>query len=466
MYTYTKIINSINLPSSLTKILDFLQEKGVKPLLVGGCVRDHFLNLPIKDYDIEVFNIKDFETLIKYLEPFGKVKLVGKSFGVLKLSIDNEEYDFALPRREKKVSSGHKGFEIISDSSLSYEEAAKRRDFTINSIAYDYSNDMFLDPFNGLKDLKKRVLKHINDSTFVEDPLRVYRAIQFSSRFQFNLHKKTFKLCKDMVKNGDLEELASERVFEEFKKLFLKSPKPSYGFNLLKELEVLRYFPELKALINCQQELEYHPEGDVWIHTLMTLDEMVKLKTQNEYNNIVLFLAILCHDFGKPLCTKVINNKITSHKHESLGVKPTLSFLSKLTNDKKLINDIIPLVKYHLSPFQLYLHNSSDKAVRRLSLKVDIELLCKVCLADCLGRDIKDKSKCYQAVKWLKKKAEDLEVSNEGPKPLIMGKDLISLGFKPGLEFKSILDFAFDMQIDENLSREKILEEIKIKYKK
>lgn len=465
MYTFTTKQNSIYIPKTLTKILSFLQEKGAHPILVGGCVRDHFLNLPIKDYDIEVFNIESFEILTDYLKNFGKVKLVGKSFGVLKLSVENEEYDFALPRTEKKIGNGHKGFEVISNSFLSFEEAAIRRDFTINAIAYDFIKDEFLDPFNGINDLEKKVLKHIDDKSFIEDPLRVYRAIQFSSRFEFALDKETFLLCKKMVKQGNLQELASERVFEELKKIFFKSLKPSISFELLKELDILKYFPELESLVGCEQEPEYHPEGDVWIHTLMCLDEMAKLKTGDEEKDLVLFLAILCHDLGKPLCTKVINGKITSHKHESLGLEPTLSFLEKLTNDKKLIKAVIPLVQYHLSPFQLYLAKSSDKAIKRLALKVNIEMLCIVCLADCLGRTIPDKCKCYDAINWLKEKYEGIMTESNTLNPLVMGKDLIELGFKPSKEFKEILDFAFDLQIDEGLSKIQLIEEIKLKYK-
>ncbi len=455
---------SIKLPNTLTKILKLLQEKGAKPILVGGCVRDHFLNLQIKDYDIEVFHIENFETLTKYLEQFGKVKLVGKSYGVLKLTVDKQEYDFALPRIEKKIAKGHKGFEVISNSYLSFKEAAIRRDFTINALGYDFINEEILDPFGGLEDLENKILRHIDDNSFIEDPLRVYRAVQFASRFDFTIDKDSFILCKKMVLNGDLEELASERIFEELKKLFLKSLKPSIGFELLKELEILKYFPELKALIGCAQEPQYHPEGDVWIHTLMCLDEMAKIKTNDEYKDLVLFFAILCHDFGKPLCTKVIDGKITSYKHESLGIEPTVSFLEKLTNDKKLIADVLPLVKYHLSPFQLYLHNSSDKAVKRLALKVDIEMLCLVCLADCLGRTIEDKCKCHEAISWLKNRASQLEVTNSGPKAIVMGKDLIALGFTPGVLFKEILDYAFDLQLDEDLPKELIIEKIKEKY--
>lgn len=433
-------------------------------MLVGGCIRDHFLNLPIKDYDIEVFNIESFDTLASHLEAFGSVNLVGKSFGVLKLQTSSDTYDFALPRTEKKVNSGHQGFEVTSNPNLSYKEAAIRRDFTINQISYDYATDTFIDPFNGIEDIKNKILRHINETTFIEDPLRVYRAVQFASRFEFTLDKKTLQLCQKMVNQKHLDELPKERVFEEFKKFLLKAKRPSLGFELLKELGVLGYFNELEALIDCEQEHEYHPEGDVWVHTLMTLDEMAKLRVGDEKRDLLLMLAILCHDLGKPFCTKVINGKITSHKHESLGLEPTMSFLSKLTNEKRLIEEVLPLVKYHLAPFQFYLQSSSVKAIKRLSTKVNIENLCLVCLADCLGRDIDDKDKCAKAIDWLLEESKKLNISNEGLKPLVQGRDLIALGFKPSKIFKEILDFSFDLQIDEDLKKEQIIEKIKEAY--
>ncbi len=434
---------------------------GALPILVGGCVRDSFLDIPSKDYDIEIFNIDSLEIIEKSLEKFGRVKEVGKSFGVLTLRIEEFDFDFALARTEKKVESGHTGFKVTTKANLSYEEASLRRDFTINSIGYDFFQKQFLDPHNGIKDLENKTLRHIKDETFIEDPLRVYRAVQFASRFNLELDKKTFDLCKQMVENNDLEELPRERVFEEFKKLFLKSEKPSYGFELLKELGILEHFPELNSLVSCEQDKEYHPEGDVWIHTLMTLDEMTKYKTDDEYRDLYLFYALLCHDLGKPLCTKEIEGRITSHKHEALGVEPTISFLSKVTNEKKFIEKIIPLVKNHLAPFQLYKAESSIKAVKRLSLKCNIEDLCIVCLADCKGRTIPDKDKCDKAVSWLLEKAREMNISKEGLKPLVQGRDLIALGMKPSKEFKDILEYALTLQIDENLNKEEILKNIK-----
>ena len=459
----------IKIPKILENILKNLQELGATPILVGGCVRDYFLNKEIKDFDIEIFNFDSLELLEISLKKFGNVKLVGKSFGVLTLKVEGYDFDFALPRIEKKVGNSHTDFEVITNSNLSFEEAAIRRDFTINAIGYDYFKDEFIDPFNGIDDLKNRIIRHINDKTFIEDSLRVYRAIQFAARFEFDIDEKTKDLCKKIVLSDELSYLPKERIYEEFKKLFLKSNKPSIGFELLRELGLLKYFKELEVLINCEQEPEYHPEGDVWIHTLMCLDELAKIlekeKIEDEYKKLYLFYGILCHDFGKPFCTKEINGKITSYKHESLGIEPTISFLEKLTNEKKFIEIVCSLVKNHLIPFQLYLSHSSEKAVKRLSLKVNIKDLCLVCLADCLGRDIEDKCKCYDAINWLNEKAKELEIYNEPIKPLVQGRDLIALGYKPSKEFKEILEFAFDLQIDENLSKEEILSKITIKYK-
>ncbi|MBU3014192.1 hypothetical protein KO488_05435 [Poseidonibacter lekithochrous] len=457
-----------NIPLILEEIVLSLQKIGATPILVGGCVRDALLQIPCKDYDVEIFGIDSLETILKSLEKYGSVKLVGKSFGVLTLKVDIYDFDFALARTEKKTGLSHQDFEVTTNGSLSYKEAAIRRDFTINSIGYDFLKEEFLDPFNGIEDLKNKKIRHINDDTFIEDPLRVYRAIQFASRFEFNIDNKTKKLCKQMVLNDNLSHLAKERVYEEFKKLFLKSSKPSIGFELLKELEVLNYFPELKALINCEQEKEYHPEGDVWIHTLMTLDEMAKIikdeNIQDEYRILYLFYAILCHDLGKPYCTEFINGKITSYKHESLGIEPTISFLSKITNESKFIEKVIPLVKNHLAPFQLFKDSSSLKAVKRLSLKCNIEDLCLVCLADCKGRTIPNKDICDKAVSWLLSKARELNISSDGLKSFVQGRDLISLGMKPSKEFKEILEFALDLQIDENSSKEEIIQRIKEKY--
>lgn len=466
MYTYTKRKNNfIRVPSTLEPILNALQEQGIAPVLVGGCVRDFYLDKPIKDYDIELFGCSDEAVIEKTLSRFGEIKFVGKSFGVYKLHVESDEFDFALPRREEKTGVGYTGFEVTCDASMDFITASLRRDFTMNAMGFDYNTQTFLDPHNGLEDLKKGILRHIKDETFVEDPLRVYRAIQFCARFDLTLHEATFSLCQSIVNSGELETLSNNRIFEEFKKLLLKSKQPSRGFNLLKELNILPYFPELEALVGCEQEPEYHPEGDVWIHTLMCLDEMVKIETQDESEKLILMLAILCHDLGKPMTTEIINGKITSYKHEKEGVAPTHSFLERLTNDKKLIKAVVPLVEYHLAPFQLFLQQSSLKAVKRLASKVNIELLCKVALADCKGRTLPDSSKCDKAIEWLLETAQELNVQNEAEKPLVLGRDLLQLGMQPSQKFGEILEFAYELQLDNpNHDKKRILEAIKKHY--
>lgn len=464
MYTSTKKKSKPFIPKELERILLALQEIGALPILVGGCIRDHFLDIPIKDYDIEVFRIENVEILANVLKPYGRVEQVGKSFGVMKLFTDLDTYDFALPRQEKKVAKGHQGFEVTTNSKLSFEQAAIRRDFTMNAIGYDMSEECFLDPFNGIESIEKKELSYVNDKTFSEDPLRVYRAIQFAARFEFSIDNKTLVLCKQMTAKGELEELAKERIYEEVKKFLLKAKKPSIALALMRDIGILKYFSELEALMGCEQDKEYHPEGDVWVHTLMCVDEIVKLYDEDSKNNLILILATLCHDLGKPLTTKLIDGRITSHKHEAMGVEPTRSFLEKLTNDKKLIDSVTPLVKYHLAPFQFYDQESSLKAVKRLSTKANIENLCKVALADCLGRTIADKEKCPNATSWLLEKAQELNISKEPLKPLIQGRDLITLGYKPGKYFGEILTYAFDLQIDENLGKEAIISLIKKRY--
>ncbi len=439
----------MKIPEILHKISASLNSLDAKAIIVGGSVRDHFLELPIKDYDIEVYGLSSIDELETLLKKYGKVKLVGKSFGVLKFVHEKCEYDFSFPRRETKNGVGHKGFDIISDGFMSFSEASKRRDFTINALGYEMQEGIFLDPFGGISDLKQKKLKHVDDKTFIEDPLRVYRAVQFSARFELSINKDTKKLCKSMVENGDLEELPKERIFEELKKLLLLADKPSVGFEIMREFGMLRYFPELKALIDVQQEPKWHPEGDVWIHTMMCIDEMQGLFTGCPKRDLTLILAVLCHDFGKPSTTKLINGQIRALGHEDAGVEPTENFLKRLTNEVKLVESILPLVKYHLSPSQLFSQNSSDKAIRRLSTKVNLEDLSLVARADFLGRTTEESlTREYKAGDWLLQRASTLMVRKSPPKTLLQGRDLIALGYKPSKEFSKILNSIYELQLE------------------
>lgn len=465
----------MTLPKILQTISKELHAKNAKAIIVGGSVRDHFLQLPSKDYDIEVYGLETMEELEKTLSHYGSVNLVGKSFGVLKFSYEGEEYDFSFPRSESKVDEGHRGFEVEVDGSMAFKTAAKRRDFTVNALGYDVEEESFLDPFGGLEDLKQKQLRHIDDESFIEDPLRVYRAVQFCARFGFELASTTKILCKEMVVKGMLEELPQERVYEEWKKLLLKAPKPSVGFELMKELGILeRYFPELFALVNVPQDPKWHPEGDVWVHTMMTLDAMaVELGSRhqeqkmNEKKKLKFMFAILCHDLGKATHTTIENDgRIRAIGHEKAGIEPTKSLLYRLTDEHDFIKSLLPLVEHHLKPSQFYVGKAKASAIRRLATKVNIEELVIVAKADFLGRTTQEALKGdYEAGEWLLQEASKLKVKTKPLECVVQGRDLVELGLEPSPQFKQILNEVYALQLEgEIASREKALSFVKKKY--
>ena len=463
----------MRLPKILYMISNVLQKQNAKAIIVGGAVRDHFLNLPIKDYDIEVYGLESLEDLEKVLAAFGSVSLVGKSFGVLKFIYQEQEYDFSFPRTETKVSSGHRGFEVKVDGALAYKNAAKRRDFSINAIGYDIKGDKFIDPFNGLQDMKLGQLRHIDDTTFIEDSLRVYRAVQFSARFGYTLAKETFVLCKEMVDKGALDELPKERVYEEWKKLLLKSSKPSKGFELMRELGILkRYFPELHALIDVPQSPKWHPEGDVWVHTMMCLDAMVSelelLPYSDEKFKLKMMFAILCHDLGKATHTTIEEDgRVRAIGHEKAGIAPTKSLLYRLIDEHSFIESLLSLVEHHLKPSQFYAGKSKAPAIRRLATKVDIQELVLVAKADFLGRTTQESlAGIYHAGIWLLKRAKELKVDEKPLTNFLQGRDLIALGLEPSAKFKEILDEVYEQIIEGKIgTKNEALEYVQKKIK-
>lgn len=490
---------SMQIPEILRNISKELKKRGASAIVVGGSVRDHFLKIEIKDYDIEVYGLVSISELEDILSKFGSVNLVGKSFGVLKFVHEGEEYDFSFPRLEEKTGKGHRGFHVVTDGKMEFKEAARRRDFTINAMGYDIENGMFLDPFNGRRDMELKLLKHIDKNSFVEDPLRVYRAVQFAARFGYRLADETEKLCREMVESGMLEELPKERVYSEVKKLLLKADRPSVGFELMRRLGITgHYFPELHALIGVPQDVKWHPEGDVWTHTMLSLDCMSReLGVGNEKSGmkekqkLKLLLAVLCHDLGKPLTTTVelengeTFNWISSQRstlsaqrfariraigHEKAGLEPTRTFLYRLTDEHDFIESILPLVEHHLKPSQFYSQGAKAAAIRRLATKVNIEELVLVAKADYFGRMKNGREKMesgdvYAAGVWLLEKAKDLKVENKPLECLVQGRDLIALGLEPSPEFKTILNEVYDLQLEGRFrNREEALSYIDEKY--
>ena len=422
------------------KIFRDVAAAGGRALLVGGWVRDALLGKPSKDLDIEVFGL-EVDRLEALLKRSFDVIEVGKAFGVFK--INGLPIDISLPRRESKIGLGHKAFKVEGDPYLSFQEAALRRDFTVNAISLDLLREEMIDPCGGCKDLEQGLLRHAGKQ-FAEDPLRVLRAMQFIARFELKLAPETLQVCRSISKEG----LPPERIFEEWKKLLLKGTKPSMGLQFLRECGWVRYYPELKALIGCEQDPEWHPEGDVWTHTLHCLDAFAKKRLNNDWEDLVVGFAILCHDLGKPATTRFEDGHIRSRGHEAAGEGPTRSLMARMSKHKELIESVVPLVITHLRPRELYLDRSGDAAIRRLARKVQrIDRLVRVVEADLAGRPPIPDTGCPEC-QWLLEKSEALAVKDSVPRPIILGRHLIQLGQQPGPHFKKILDHCYEAQLD------------------
>jgi tRNA nucleotidyltransferase (CCA-adding enzyme) len=405
-----------------------------------------------KDWDVEVYGIEP-GSLRAILDSFGEVNAVGEAFTVYKLGND---LDVAIPRRERKVGKGHKGFVIEGDPQMSFEDACSRRDFTINAILKDPLTDEIVDPCRGREDIDNKVLRHVSPETFPEDSLRVLRAAQFAARLEFDIAPETVEICKTI----DVTDLPKERIWGELEKLLLKSRQPSIGLRWLYELGVVdQIFPELKSLVGVRQEPEWHPEGDVDVHTLMVVDEARKLIDRLPYEKkVAVMLGALAHDFGKPPTTKFFDGRWRSHSHDEAGVEPTLTFLDTIgiytLNGYDVREQIVQLVRYHLKPGEFYNAKNpvGDGAFRRLARKVEPDLLYRVAKADSLGRNPDwlppERRFGSDAQEWFIEKVRDLHIEKKAPEPILMGRHLLEIGLEPSPRFKQILDEVYELQLD------------------
>ncbi len=441
-----------SLPKNVVELSEKARSISGRAMLVGGCVRDELMGVEPKDWDVEVYGIAP-EKLREILDSIGQVNVVGEAFTVYKLGND---LDVSLPRRERKVGQGHRGFVVEGDPDMSFEEACSRRDFTVNAILKDALTGEIIDPFNGRADIEKKVLRHVSSDTFAEDSLRVLRAAQFAARFEFDIAAETVELCKAI----DVTDLPKERIWGELEKLLLKAQKPSIGLKWLYDFGVVnQIFPELQSLVGVPQEAEWHPEGDVDVHTLMVVDEARKLIDDLPYERqVAVMIGALAHDFGKPPTTEFVDGRTRSRGHDEAGVEPTLTFLDTLglftLNGFDVRNQIVQLVRYHLKPGEYYKAKSpvGDGAFRRLAHKVEPDLLYRVAKADSLGRNPdwlpKEKRFGSEAQEWFIEKVRKLQIERKAPEPLLMGRHLIEMGLPPSPVFKKILDAVYEMQLD------------------
>ncbi|MBI4139056.1 HD domain-containing protein [Candidatus Uhrbacteria bacterium] len=436
------------------------RENAPRVFLVGGFVRDELIGRVSKDVDLEVYGIapERLETALADAFP-GKMNVVGRAFGILKIFVEEGiDLDIAIPRRESKSGAGHKGFAISGDPLMAPQDALRRRDFTVNAIAADAVTGELVDPFGGAEDLRARILRVVDPRTFPDDPLRVYRALQLAARLELTVEPETIELMRGMVSRGDLAELSNERITEEIKKLLLKSARPSVGFVLARELGIIeRDYPELHALIGTEQEKEWHPEGDVWIHSLMVIDQAAKIIRRpdaafSEAEKIQVILGSLCHDLGKPPTTKVIGGRIRSRGHEEAGVAPTTSLLGRWTFGADALHACLAVVQDHLKPTMLYLSREkgelSDEqyvnAVRRLLKRIapmSWQVFLAAAEADSRGRAFPDADTGpYPQGRLFRETVEKLQQDGEAMKSLLQGRDLLELGVAPGPDMGKIIE--------------------------
>jgi len=452
---------------TMEKIAQAVQQEGGQTLLVGGAVRDMMLGEISKDLDLEIYQLAP-EKVEEIVSQFGKSNDVGKSFGVLKMKFaDDINLDVALPRIDSKTGRGHKGFAIDSQPDLDITTALSRRDFTINSIALNPLTNEIFDPFGGRADLNDKRLKITDPKTFSDDPLRALRAVQFIGRFGLTLTEESAGLIKTMT--SDLKELPQERILEEWKKLLLKSVRPSLGLKAAMDLDIFKELhSEFLPLKDTPQDEKWHPEGDVWTHTLMTVDKTAELVRQEKLPDdkaLVLMLGAICHDLGKPLTTKQENGRYISPNHQQAGVEPTKEFLKTLGADNLTKDKVVKLVAEHLAPALLFAEKDrvTDGAIRRLAKRLypatiyELVLLAK---ADHLSRPVDEennKSEKFLAGTWLLERAKNLAVENKKPADIIRGKDLIELGLTPGPAFSKIIALANQLRDEHNFTKEQIL---------
>lgn len=428
--------------SLVNQIFQAIDNQGGRVFLVGGIVRDMkiYNHVDYHDVDVEVYGLEKDE-LEQLLKQFDRVNLVGKSFGIFKLA-ELPNYDFAMPRIEHKIGNGHQDFEIEVDKNLDLKTAASRRDFTINALMYEVKTGKIYDFYHGLDDLKKRTLRMVNQDTFKEDPLRVLRAAQFASRFDFYIEPQTKLMCKQMVKVHSLENLSVERIYEEYNKLLL-SNHPSMGLKFLKEINAL--WPCLEILSKTMQRLDFHPEGDVWTHTLLVTDLAALCKDKTS-NPLAFMWSALLHDIGKP---EVTTPEGRAPGHNESGVRIFEQQVAKYLPDKKIRRYVKTMIFYHMHLMNMVRNGARDygyfRILKGINGIVPVDDLILLTKCDKLGR-YKDEHENINRFDYVMKE-KMARLGKEALPPVINGNDLKELQIEQSAKYKEILDWAYDQQL-------------------
>lgn len=457
-------------------------QQGARVNLVGGAVVDLLRGRRPKDWDLEVFGLSLGEVEAR-ASRLGKANTVGRAFGIVKLALPSGlDLDLSVPRRDNKIGVGHSDIESQLDPRMTDREAARRRDFTINSLAINLKTGKLIDPFGGLKDLQAGVLRATDPKLFVEDPMRAFRAMQLLARKARTVDPSTLRLIRGM--KGEFQHLAPERVLEEWRKLLLRSDKPSVGLDFLHDSGWISHFPELAVLESTPQHPDWHPEGDVWTHTKQIADAAAQTRHRvPEGQREAFVFGALLHDVGKPATTvtpRMVAEGLapkemlyTAHGHDAKGKEPARRFMERMKASKKTTALAEALVGSHMQPYNLKSGGAGRAAYARLARKIraaggDLQLLAVLSQCDAcatgqgrhfhLGEPDWEHETSKNLLSW----AERVDTPAAAA-PLVKGRDLIKLGHKPGQHFKVILDYAQSLQ-DQGLGREVILEAVQREY--
>lgn len=436
----------VEIDPGAVRVLAAVRRAGGRPMLVGGCVRDAITDTGTapKDIDVEVYGLT-FAAVAEALARVAQVDEVGKSFGVLKVRAGETDLDISVPRRERKVSAGHRGFDVTPDLELSFAEASARRDFTMNALLYDPASGELTDCHGGMADIRAGVLRHTS-AAFAEDPLRVLRAVQFAARFGYRLAPETAAVCRSLAPS--FSELPLERVWGEVEKIGTRGKHITAALTALGDSGWESHFPRLAALRGVPQDPIWHPEGDVHVHSGLAADQAARLADEAGLagaDRFTVVMGALVHDFGKPANTQLPdwrNGRITSYGHAGGGVEPAREFLAGAGCPAALIDRITPLVREHMS-FQ---GRPTLPAVRRLARRlapVPLTDLVMVAAADTKGRGDPDARTVAES--WLEV-ASRLTITERPAKGLLTGDHLIAAGMRPGPAFKPVLAAALAAQ--------------------
>ncbi|MDO4424841.1 MAG: HD domain-containing protein [Planctomycetia bacterium] len=426
------------------KIEALLKAAGATDVLyVGGFVREFVLGIPSKDIDLEIYGLT-YRQIAEALRESFRIGQVGQSFSVIK--VDNE-IDLAIPRRERKIGVGHKAFEVIPDSSMTFREAASRRDFTINAIGMRMDGS-FCDPFDGLGDLKRGILRAPTEA-FCEDPLRVLRGMQFAARFGFSMEPRTIGFCRRV--RDEFNTLSAERLYSEWEKWALKGNWPEKGLDILRETGWIESFPELFAMTRTPQDPLLHPEGNVWEHTrrvCVSAAKLAKTFQLSSEDRLCLMFAALLHDVGKPsTLVKNEDGSISMPGHAEKGAKIAEAMLKRLRSPVNISKKVAALVRAH----GFHAHRElSDSAVRHLSAELkptSIRLWHLLVSADREGTGLEIPKDRAHFTDWFQL-ADDLGISEQPPRQILQGRDLESFGIPPGKTMGLLLREAWEAQLD------------------